>query len=371
MSIDIIVEAPGRDRELSRLKRLAKLYAKEAPRTIVAAQSPRNPGGAHDYFSEGDYWWPDPADPGGPYIRRDGLSNPENFNEHRLLLRRFSMIVPALTAGAIAMKDGSLANHAVDHLDAWLVHPATRMNPHLQYGQAIQGVCTGRGIGIVDTVHLAEVAVAAIQLEQMNALSSSVREGVNAWFAEFLRWLTESEFGIDERDHGNNHSTCWALQVAAMATLVDAGSDLQFAHDFLRDTLLPQIAADGSMPLELERTRPYNYSFFNLELFAGLAQILSWKYPGVLDPKDKIGAAMKSAFEFLLPYAANPDAWPYAPDVAYREYYPVRWSSLYFFGKAFGNQRALGDWQALKSDSDNEEIQRNTPIRQPLLWSCK
>ena len=58
----------------------------------------RSEGGPHDYFSEGDYWWPDPKNPNGPYIRRDGFSNPANFNDHRELLIRLSLQMPALTA---------------------------------------------------------------------------------------------------------------------------------------------------------------------------------------------------------------------------------------------------------------------------------
>ena len=50
---------------------------------MTAAHSPRSAGGLHDFFSEGDYWWPDPKNPDGPYIQRDGMTNPDNFVEHR------------------------------------------------------------------------------------------------------------------------------------------------------------------------------------------------------------------------------------------------------------------------------------------------
>jgi hypothetical protein len=35
------------------------------------AYSPRSAGGEHDFFSEADYFWPDPANPAGPYIEKD------------------------------------------------------------------------------------------------------------------------------------------------------------------------------------------------------------------------------------------------------------------------------------------------------------
>ena len=71
---------------------------REQPQTITAAPAAHSAGGLHDYYSEGDYWWPNPKDPNGPYIRRDGMSNPANFVAHHDLLIRLSIQMPALTA---------------------------------------------------------------------------------------------------------------------------------------------------------------------------------------------------------------------------------------------------------------------------------
>src|SRR4030095_5962610 len=61
----------------ARVLKAANQYLKEEPITITASTSPRSAGGLHDFFSEGDYWWPDPQNPDGPYIQRDGLTNPD------------------------------------------------------------------------------------------------------------------------------------------------------------------------------------------------------------------------------------------------------------------------------------------------------
>jgi hypothetical protein len=37
-----------------------------------------------------------PEGPAGPHVQRDGLSNPENFLEHRRALMRLSVQAPAL-----------------------------------------------------------------------------------------------------------------------------------------------------------------------------------------------------------------------------------------------------------------------------------
>ena len=47
----------------ARVLKAAKEYLSEKPITITASSSPRSVGGLHDFFSEADYWWPDPKDP--------------------------------------------------------------------------------------------------------------------------------------------------------------------------------------------------------------------------------------------------------------------------------------------------------------------
>src|SRR4051794_1705209 len=79
------------DRERTRVLTAAQKYLGEQPITITASSSSRSAGGLHDFFSEGDYWWPDPQNPDGPYVQRDGMSNPDNFNDHRRSLMRLSV----------------------------------------------------------------------------------------------------------------------------------------------------------------------------------------------------------------------------------------------------------------------------------------
>src|SRR5579885_3468275 len=161
--------------ERPRVLKAAARYLREEPVTVTATRSPRSAGGKHDYFSEGDYWWPDPKNPDGPYIQRDGMSNPDNFVEHRRAMIRLSLIVPALTAAYKLTGDRRYAAHAAKHLRAWFIDSATRMNRNLQYAQAVHGRFTGRGTGIIDTLHLVEVARAAWQLDLAQADLEGVR----------------------------------------------------------------------------------------------------------------------------------------------------------------------------------------------------
>jgi hypothetical protein len=353
----------------ARILKAATTYLKLAPVTVTAASSPRSAGGLHDYFSEADYWWPDPANPGGPYIQRDGQSNPNNFDEHRLAMRRLSVEVPALVAAWNLTGDARFSAHAARHLRAWFVDKTTRMNPHLRYAQAISGRTVGRGTGIIDTLHLVEVARAVEVLRGAKGLPSSEAEAVRRWFADYLRWMMSDKNGIEERDTKNNHATCWVLQAAAFARVTQDRETLEFCRTRFKTVLLPgQLAADGSFPLELRRTKPYGYSIFNLEAMAGIAQLLS-------TPKDDLwrfelpdGRGMRRAAAYLFPFLKDKKTWPLPRDVMYDAEWPMRQASLLFAGLAFREAAYLDLWRTLPADSNVEEVVRNFFIRQPLLW---
>src|SRR5258705_11002686 len=196
----------------SRVLKAANQYLKEPPITITASSSPRSAGGLHDFFSEGDYWWPDPQNPDGPYIQRDGMTNPNNFVDHRRYLMRLSVQVPALVAAWKLTKDPRYATHAFRHLKAWFIDEKTRMNPNLQYAQAIHGRFTGRGIGVIDTIHLVEVAQAIEVLKDSRALTMMDLGKLIQWFNDYVDWMTHSTNGLEEREAKNNHGTCWVMQ---------------------------------------------------------------------------------------------------------------------------------------------------------------
>lgn len=347
----------------------ANRYLHEAPRTIASVRAPRSAGGLHDYFSEGDYWWPNPENPNGPYIRRDGESNPDNFVAHRDLLIRLSVQMPALTAAWVLTGRRAFADHATAHLRAWFVDSATRMNPNLKYAQAIHGIDTGRSIGIIDTVHLVEVAQAAILLSQRHAIDAATEKGTRQWFTEYLHWLTTSDRGLEERAAKNNHGSCWLLQAAEFATYVTDNSVRDACRDRFRDTLVPnQIAPNGSFPLELARTKPYSYSLFNLDILGMCARVLSDAKDDLWAYRPARGAGLEAAFAFMAPYIENKSRWPYRHDVEYFDDLPVRQPSLLFAGLDYRRSEYLDLWQRLNPEPTVPEIIRNHPVRQPILW---
>jgi len=351
--------------ERPRVLKAANQYLGEKPVTVTAASSPRSAGGNHDFFSEGDYWWPDPKNPDGPYIQRDGMTNPDNFVEHRRAMIRLSLIVPALAAAYKITKERKYADHAATHLRAWFIDDATRMNPNLQYAQAIKGRFTGRGTGIIDTLHFVEVARAAGQLD----LKPADLAGVKAWFASYIEWLTTHPYGITERDAKNNHGTCWCTQVAAFAQLTGNKEQTEYCRNRYKTVLIPnQEAPDGSFPLEQARTKPYGYSLFNLDAMAILVQTLTTRDDDLWKWQLPDGRGMAKAVAYMFPYIADKKSWPKPPDVMYDKEWPVRQPSLLFAGLALDKPDYLALWKKLDGDPTVEEVLRNWPVRQPVLW---
>jgi alginate lyase len=347
----------------------ANQYLRRPPRTITSVRAARSEGGAHDFFSEGDYWWPDPKNPDGPYLRRDGETNPDNFVEHRRALMRFSVEMPALTAAWTLTGDARYAAHARAHLRAWFIDADTRINPRLTYAQAIHGITAGRGTGIIDTIHLVEVARAIEVLRRGRALPDDEFAPIRSWFADYTRWLTTDRNGIEERDAKNNHGTCWVMQAAAFARVAGDTSTLAMCRTRFKTVLVPtQMAADGSFPLELERTKPYGYSLFNLDAMATAAQILSTRDDNLWTFALPDGRGLRRALAFMAPFIQNKTRWPHAPDVQYHDQWPMRHTALLFGGLALDTPAYLDLWRTLKADSDVEEVVRNFFIRQPVLW---
>ena len=355
--------------ERARVLKAANHYLEQTPITITASVSPRSAGGVHDFFSEGDYWWPDPTDPNAPYIQRDGMSNPHNFVDHRRYLMRLSVQVPALVAAWKLTKDPRYAKHAVKHLLAWFVDERTRMNPNLQYAQAIQGRFTGRGIGIIDTIHLVEVARAIEVLKDSGALTAANRSAILQWFGEYVQWMTTSKNGIDEREAKNNHGTCWVMQVAAFAHLIGNQELLSYCRDRFKNVLVPnQIATDGSFPGELRRTKPYGYSLFNLDAMTMVCHILSTADDNLWGFSLSDGRGVVRAMEYMYPYIKDKKSWPLKPDVMYDAEWPMRHISLLVAARALGRPEYIELWKKLPADSSVDEVVRNFFIRQPLLW---
>ena len=355
--------------ERERILDKASRYMEEAPITITAEKAERSAGGIHDFYSEGDYWWPDPENPEGPYIRRDGMTNPDNFVAHRRAMVRLSEIVGTLVSAYIITEDAQYATQAGAHLNAWFVDEETKMNPNLLYGQAIKGRVTGRSIGIIDTIHLVEVARGAKILGDRDAIPANEFAQIKGWFADYVTWLTTHPYGQKEQHHPNNHGVCWSMQVAAFADLAGSNAELEWIRNQFKQVYLQEMMApDGSFPAELDRTKPYGYSLFVLDAMAGVAQIASTPEDNLWHYELPDGRGMKKGLAFLAPYVEDKTTWPHQQDVLYWDEWPARHPSFIFAYDQFTNPTYLDLWKSYDPDPTTPEVLRNLPLRHPLLW---
>lgn len=347
----------------------AQWAMQQEPITVTAESSPRSAGGKHDFFSEGDYWWPNPKSDDSPYIQRDGETNPANFVAHRHAMIRFSRIVGALASAYEITGDKKYILHAMKHCRAWFIDKETLMNPSLLYAQAIKGRFTGRGTGIIDTIQLMEVVMGLRVMENDAAMDKHDLALIKNWFEEYMQWLTTHPYGKAEMNATNNHGTCWAMQVAAFAKFTGNKKLMDFCSDRYKNVLLPnQMAADGSFPQELRRTKPYGYSIFNLDAMTTLCQVLSTKENNLWNYQTADGRSIKKGIEFLYPYIADKSKWPFAKDVMYWNEWPVAQPSLVFGANAYNNKEWFNTWKRLDHAPTVEEVIRNLPVRHPLIW---
>ncbi len=363
-----------REMERKRVTRLTASAMEARPVSLRSAALPAFAAGAGvgpgDYLSMGDYWWPDPAKADGlPYVRRDGESNPGNFDDHRRLMREMRDAVATLAAAYVVSGDARHARRAAEWLEVFFVAPETRMNPHLRFAQAIPGVSPGRGIGIIDTLHLAEVALAAAAIEGAPGVSAATLDGVRGWFTHYLQWMRTHPNGLEEAATRNNHSVAYWLQVAVFARYTGREADLAEARRVFLEVLLPdQLAPDGSFPRELARTKPYGYSIFQLDNVALLTEVLSTPGNNLWAHELPDGRSVARAVGFLYPYLADRAAWPFAKDIAHFEEWPVRQPALLFAGYRLGRPEYLELWRRLEPDPQNAEVRRNMAVTQPVLW---
>lgn len=349
--------------------RRANSLLSEKPVTVTASHCSRSAGGIHDFYSEGDYWWPDPSNPEGPYIQKDGQSNPDNFSDHRLAMVRLSEITATLTSAWLLTGKDTFAAKALEHVEAWFADTATLMNPDMLYAQAIKGRFTGRSIGLIDAYHLVEVAQSIKVLSEKGAIPGEKANKIKAWFSRFLNWMTTHEYGIKEMNAENNHGTCWVVTAAAFASLTGNQEVLDLCISRFKNILLPsQMATDGSFPLEIKRTKPYGYSLFNMDAFANAATILSTPEDNLWEFKTSDGKSLKKGMEFIFPYIEDKSKWPYNKDIYIWEEWPVRQSCLLFSGLALSQPQYISKYLSLPPYPEHPEVIRNLPVRHPAIW---
>jgi hypothetical protein len=343
--------------EKSAINTEANKLIKRPYETVTNNLAPNTTGGKHDYYSEAPYWWPDPKNPTGPYIRRDGERNPENFTKHSEALTRLNTSITILTAAYLNTSDAKYSTRATEILKSWFVDTATMMNPNLLYSQAIKGVNKGRAIGIIDGVKLINVAISAKNLIDKGAIKGDDAAKITKWFSTLNTWLTTHEFGMEEKNNNNNHSTWWAAQVAAYASLTGDKNTTKIAIETYKAQLEIQLGKKGDFPEEIGRTRPFHYQTYNINAWALLGLFTNKLENSIIAYKSKNGT-LTNAYDFMYEVCLKPETWGHATSLE-KTIEPKAEPYLYLASFLTKNNKYQELWSKLPKDKvvfENSEM---------------
>jgi hypothetical protein len=186
------------------------------------------------------------------------------------------------------------------------------MNPHLQFGQAIPGICDGRPIGIIDTAGLITLVDTVGLLEAAEAWTDDDQRQLQGWFREYVAWLLNSEHGRGESQTKNNHAVWYDAQVASFALYT---GDIEIARRVLAEVgprrVATQIEPDGRMPLELARTKSFDYTNMNLRGFLNLARLGEHAGIDLWAYHTEDGRGIEAALDWFAPFVAGEKEWTY------------------------------------------------------------
>jgi hypothetical protein len=323
---------------------------KKGPYSVTYKSKIPPSGDKHDYMSVGPYWWPDSSKADGlPYIRKDGQVNPERYaikdaDYHGAMCDDVFLLGTAW----YFTNDEKYAAHAENLLKVWFLNPDTKMNPNLNFGQAIPGRMDGRGIGIIDTRNLAKLIDGVQLLKLSKNLSDTDYKGVQNWYRQFLTWMTTSPIGLDEADEFNNHGTWYDVQVVSMA-LFTGQQDLakNVLEDQTKKRIDSQLKEDGSQPHELARTLSWNYSQMNLHGFLELARLAEHVNIDLWNYVSRGGKGLKAAFTWMLPFAKGQKKWEY------KQIKPIHTEAFVSLAKMVSNKYPDIDISSLPKSPDN------------------
>lgn len=282
------------------------------PHLSVVDKSKCFSGNPHNYESLAYYAWPNPDDPRAPYIYKDGMPSPEYNNYDGIKLSRLKDHVRVLTEAFTATGDKRYLTSCTEQLNIWFVDKETVMNPNLNYGQFIPGD-SRNGLGHTGAVSEAYNFVYILdyidELNECNALPTSLNKKMRKWFGKLLVWLRTSDLGLEMNGVADNHAVMYDVLSYRIAQYVnDKKTKRVIRNGFRQKRLATQIAADGRQTRELLRTKSMMYSIYNLQHIVYFCRMLEKdNIHFYSENRDYIDVAM----QFVGSCIENCDSYPY------------------------------------------------------------
>jgi hypothetical protein len=298
----------------------AEMEMSAPPHSVMEKKQTPPSGDKHDWYSQAGYWWPDPKNPNGPYIRHDGVQNPEkkDFTDEEYFNRTMKA-VDTLGLAYYLTGNEKYAAHAALLLRTWFLDPATAMNPNLTYAQFVPNKNNGRAAGIVSARQMTDAVNAVGYLAGSKNWTASDDAGMKQWFTKYYTWLTTSDAGKEEQGHPNNHGSWCQNQVATIALFLGKTDDARKTLISVRDVRIPnEIDAQGMQKYEMARTKSFSYSAMNLHALTVLATVAQPLGIDLWQPSKPGDPGILTAINALMPYDPQ-HPWPHEQIEANRE----------------------------------------------------
>lgn len=303
---------------ITRLMSDADKALKSKPVSVMDKTMVAGSGDKHDYVSMGPYWWPDPTQPDGlPYIRKDGVRNP-NATADCTNIGKTINDISTLGIAYYFSDNEKYAAKAAELTRIWFLNPETRMNPNMNYAQMIPGHNgnKGRGFGMIDVYSFINLLDAVEMMNTSTAFTKADRNGLKDWFSEYLEWIRTSPVADEARTSENNHGVSFDVQQTVYALFTgDPILARTTVNEFAKLRLFPQIEPDGRQPRELERTNGLSYSNYNLSLIMDMCAIGHTLGIDVYNSVSTDGRCIAKALKYLASFIGKPQSeFPYQQD---------------------------------------------------------
>lgn len=289
-------------------------YLSAKPRCVTEKRKTAPSNDRRDYVTLSPYWWRDTTKADGlPYVRRDGQRNPE-VDEYtdRDAAGEMGNCVDYMSVLYYVTGDEKYAEACARQLRTWFTDPRTGMNPNMTYAQIIPGRTTLRGTGIIDSRRFVRSLLMSGLLSESPSWTSDDRRRLAAWAEAFLYWMENSTQGRKEATAENNHGLWYDTIHIMLLAFLDRTADVERAVSTgLMVKMEAQIAPDGSLPKELQRTLSLHYSTFVMDALVCAAHVVRPQNIDLWTMTTAKGTGMSSIVNFLQPYYLNPEAWPH------------------------------------------------------------
>ena len=266
----------------------------------------------HHYESISIYRWPNPENPNGPWIRKDGIVNPESNNYDRVLIGKMKSRVEYLSIAYYLTLDAKYYDAATEQIRVWFINKDTYMYPVMEYGQITPGHDGNKGheYGLIEMYAAIHPVLESVRLlNNITKIDDYTYKEFQKWCKDFVMWCETSELGKKEKNAPNNHGIALDVTMLNMALFAGYSECVdRINNEFMESRIKTQIADDGSMPKEAERATAYHYHIYNLTHIIDYCLIRESLNKHYYKENKKY---IDSAVDYLLSYVNNRERWPY------------------------------------------------------------